>query len=135
MYRHRTLGCFLVFGLIFGLSAQTAQADQITTVFVTGTFQNGAALSGNYVVDVTTGSAVSADLFVGSVQFNVAPRIYIGAEFGGIIVSTNPSSFVPDLLLGLPTATACSTLLACAAGITIPGPLCSVSAPCGGAHS
>ena len=123
----------MVFGLIFGLSAHTAQADQITTVFVTGTFQNGAALSGNYVVDVTTGSAVSADLFVGSVQFNVAPRIYIGAEFGGIIVSTNPSSFVPDLLLGLPTA--CSTLPACAAAITIPGPLCSVSAPCGGGHS
>jgi hypothetical protein len=131
MYRLQTLGCFVVFGLIFGLSAQPAQADQITTVFVTGTFQDGSALSGNYVVDVTTGSAVSADLFFGSVEFNVAPRIAIGAEgFGGIIVSASPSS---DLFLVLPTA--CSTLPACAVAATIPGPLCSVSAPCGGGHS
>lgn len=133
-YRHRTLGCFVVFGLIFGLRAHTAQADQIAKVTVTGTFQNGAALSGNYVVDVTTGSAVSADLFVGSVEFNVAPTIRIAAEgFGGITVSTNPSSFVPDLFLFVPIP--CSTLPACAAAITISSSLCSVSAPCGGAHS
>jgi len=38
-----------------------------------------------------------------------------------------------DVFLILPIA--CSTLPACAAAITIPGALCSVSAPCGGAHS
>ena len=130
---HRTLGCFVVFGLIFGLSAQTAQAGQITTISVKGTFQNGVTLSGNYAVDVPNATVVSADLFVGSLEFNVAPRIAIGAEgFGGIYVYTSPPSAGNVFLFG---PTACSTLAACAVSATISGPLCSVSAPCGGAHS
>jgi len=127
------VGAISLFAALAIPARLTAQ-DSLATIFVNGTFQNGAALSGYYVVDVTTGRVASADLFVGSLEFNVAPRVYIGAEgMGGIVVSADPSSFVPDLSLFLPTL--CSTLPACAAAITIPGPLCSVSAPCGGAHS
>src|SRR5215469_13977122 len=126
-------GAISLFAALATPARLTAQGSQ-ATIFVKGTFQNGAALSGSYVVDVTAGSVVSANLFVGSVEFNVAPRVYIAAEgFGGVYVSANASSSAPDLLLILPTA--CSNLPACALAITIPGPLCSVSAPCGGAHS
>ena len=104
----------------------TAQGSQ-ATISVKGTFQNGAVLSGSYVVDVTAGSVVSANLFVGSLEFNVAPRIAVGGGLGGIDVSASPPS-VGDVFLFGPTA--CSTLPACAVAATIPGPLCSVSAPC-----
>jgi len=110
------------------LTAQDSQA----TIFVKGTFQNGAALSGSYVVDVTTASVVSADLFAGSLQFNVAPRITIGGGLGGIYVNASPPSVGAVSLL---FATACSTFPACAVAAIIPGPICSVSAPCAGDHS
>src|SRR5215472_14455366 len=109
----------------------TAQDSQVT-VSVKGTFQNGAVLSGSYVVDVTAGSVVSADLFVDSLQFNVAPRITIGGGPGGIYVNASPPSVGAVSLL---FATACSTFTACAVAAIIPGPICSVSAPCAGDHS
>jgi dienelactone hydrolase len=123
------IGAISLLGMLAIPARLTAQA----TISVKGTFQNGATLSGNYVVDVTNSTVVSADLFVGSVEFNVAPRIALAAEgFGGIDVSARAPA-VGDVFLFGPTA--CSTLQACAVSATIPGPICSVSAPCGGAHS
>ena len=122
---------------LVGMLAIPARLTAQVTVSVTGTFQNGAALSGNYVVDVTNSTVVSADLFVGSLEFNVAPRIAIGAEgFGGVDVSARPPA-IGDVFLFGPTA--CSILSACAVAAIVPGPLCSASAPCVGggvaAHS
>jgi hypothetical protein len=115
---------------LLGMLAIPARLTAQATISVKGTFQNGATLSGNYIVDVTNSAVVSADLFVGSIEFNVTPRIAIAAEgFGGIDVSARPPA-VGDVFLFGPTA--CSTLQACAVSATIPGPLCSVSAPCGG---
>ena len=136
MNRMRTsLGTRMLVGAIslLGVLAIPARLTAQVTISVKGTFQNGATLSGNYVVDVPSATVVSANIFVGSVEFNVAPRIAVGAEgFGGIDVSASPPS-VGDVFLFGPTA--CSTLTACAVSASIPGPLCSVSAPCGGAHS
>jgi hypothetical protein len=115
--------------VLVGPGLFAASADTMTTFNVTGTFTNGATLSGSIVIDTTTGVVSSGTVIAGGITFTfVNPADFQGSYGSEYLaqLSTTPGFSVPFLDLLFPTG----SLI----GYT-GGDLCSDSDPCSIAQS
>ncbi|MGP8261093.1 MAG: PEP-CTERM sorting domain-containing protein [Acidobacteriaceae bacterium] len=93
----------------------TAHADTINDFTASGTFTDGAILSGTINMDVTNGTVLLADLTVGSplnMTWTDVSSTFTGPEpldpndvFGIVMITPSSDSTLPSLTLGLDTST------------------------------
>lgn len=107
--RRLAFGLAVIGTLIGGLAAGSARADVITTFNATGTFADGATLSGTVTIDSTTGVMTAADLGISAPDNLTLTNLYFqeaNYPLSGIYEgAVNAGPTYPVLIFGMPVST------------------------------